>query len=54
MSEEGKLGVGEIKRAILTVPPQEGNAKPLVSTRSKDEVQLPFVMYMQRLQQDAF
>lgn len=49
MSEEGKLGVGGNQRATLSVPPKGArSSKPLIPTRPKDEVQLPFTMYMQR------
>ncbi len=55
MSEEGKLGVGGNQRATLGVPPQGGgNAKPLIPTRPKDEIQLPFTMYMQRPRKTRF
>jgi len=48
ISTTGKMGVGGNQRATLPVPQQRDQAKAIVDTRPKDEVQLPFAMYMQR------
>jgi hypothetical protein len=53
MSLAGKLGAGGNQRATLAVPapergPGRGSVKPMVSQRPAEEVQLPFVMELER------
>jgi hypothetical protein len=49
MSMEGKLGAGGNQRTPLPMPmPGKGDAKLQVPARPKEEVQLPFVMKMER------
>jgi len=49
MSLEGKMGVGGNERTTSTEPlPSKKNAQLPTDPRPKDEVQLPFVMEMQR------
>jgi hypothetical protein len=49
MSWQGKLGVGGNQRATLTIPSPDKKAGPLPSDpRPAEEVQLPFVMEMER------
>jgi hypothetical protein len=52
MSLEGKLGAGGNQRATLQVPDAPGQAKrsrqPVLPARPVEEVQLPFVMKLQR------
>jgi hypothetical protein len=52
MSLEGKLGAGGNQRATLQVPNAPGQAKrarqPVLPARPVEEVQLPFVMKLQR------
>ena len=49
ISMEGKLGAGGNQRAPIPMPmPGKGDAKLQVPARPKEEVQLPFVMKMER------